>query len=337
MKILIATDAWSPQINGVVRTLQTTIGCLRKENHEVHVIHPELWKTYPVPGYPEIRIPISMPGIDKFIELFDPDAIHIATEGRVGWKVRNFCARHNHPFTTAYHTHFPMYLKKIHGVPESWSWKVIKKFHTKSQAVMVSTQTMIEVMEEQGIKNAVLWGRGVDTEIFRHRDLDTLGFERPIFLNVGRVSKEKGLPDFLSLELPGTKVVVGDGPMLSKYQEAYPSVKFLGAKSGQELGEIYSQSDVFVFPSKTDTFGLVMAEAIMSGVPVAAYPVPGPIDVVQDKVTGILDDDIKTACLKALELGRLKPDCADFSWEAATKQFLVNLRPLDSYTKSLHS
>lgn len=328
-KIVVVTDAWTPQVNGVVRTLTTTIGILRQRGYTVETVTPDLFKSVAVPFYPEIRL--ALPPYGMVDRLLDANAVHISTEGPLGLAARAACKTLKRPYTTAYHTQFPMYLKDKMGVPEGLTYRWLRWFHKDSDAVMVPTRSMIEELEEHGFTNAKLWGRGVDQTLFHPRALADIpeanrfpaDWPKPFFLNVGRISSEKNLDAFLSLDLPGTKIVVGDGPDRVALEAKYPQAKFVGAKSGLDLAYCYNQCDVFVFPSKSDTFGLVNIEALASGIPVAAYPVTGPRDIVEHGVTGALSDDLKKACLFCLTL--TIPRDRHYSWDAATDQFVSYL------------
>ena len=333
MRILLVTDAWSPQVNGVVVSLANTVKWLRTWGHEVHVLSPEGFRTMPMPTYPEIPLAI-LPGreVSRRIRELDPEAIHVATEGPLGIAARAHCVRHGLAFTTAYHTCFPEYVKPRFGVPLAWTYAWLRRFHSASSAVLVATHAIGTLLEDHGFRNVVHWSRGVDTELFvpsgeRFRDL-----RRPVFLYVGRVAVEKNLPAFLSLDLPGTKVVVGDGPQRRELERRFPEAVFAGLKQGAELASYYQRADVFVFPSRTDTFGLVLAEAMACGTPVAAYPVRGPIDVVTDPVAGVLDEDLGVAALRALELdrARVRRFAERYSWERSSRQFESHLVPARS-------
>lgn len=333
MKILLVSDAWFPQVNGVVRTLNMVIGELRAMGHEVETITPDLFKTLPCPTYPEIRLAYwPFFRVPEMIEAARPDAIHIATEGPLGMTARRYCVRNKLPFTTAYHTRFPEYVEPRLKIPAAWTYKIMRHFHGKSAGVMVATKSIRADLEARGFDNIKDWSRGVDTELFRPQAKDEIETERPVFMFVGRVAVEKNLPAFLELDLPGTKVVVGDGPDMDMLKRKFPKTIFVGAKKGEELARHYAAADVFVFPSRTDTFGLVMLEALACGVPVAAFPVPGPLDVIASNKVGVLSENLRDAALKASEL---KPaDCRDyalgFSWRACAEQFLGNLAPFDS-------
>lgn len=330
MKILFITDAWHPQINGVVRTLSTTGRELEKMGHAVGFIGPDQFKTVPLPGYPEIRIAVKpRRKLERLIAEFAPEAIHIATEGPLGWAGRAICRRRGLAFTTSYHTAFPEYLAERGPIPKSLSYAVLRNFHRASTAVMVATPTISRLLADRGFANIKRWTRGVDTDLFRPRSKDFLDAPRPISICVGRVSVEKNIEAFLSLTLPGTKYVVGGGPMLATLKRRYPEVRFVGPRDGEELAAYFAAADVFVFPSRTDTFGLVMLEALASGVPVAAFPVPGPLDVIGGSDIGVLDEDLGRAVSQALEIDPAR--CRDFalahSWQAAAHQFLSNVHP----------
>lgn len=341
LKICVVSDAWYPQINGVVRTLDTVRHELRRLGHRVYMITPDRFLTVPCPTYPEIRLAVGSGW--KLAALFDriqPDAIHIATEGPLGFAARRHCLRQGLPFTTAYHTNFPEYIMLRTGIPEQWLYSLVRRFHAPSSGMMVATASIRAQLEARGFRNIRSWSRGVDTELFRPRPDADLGLPRPVQLYVGRVAVEKNLEAFLAVDRPGTKVVVGDGPALGDLKAAYPDVVFAGFKQGEELAAYYAAADVFVFPSMTDTFGLVMLEALASGTPVAALPVAGPLDVIGrggrgvvdgfDAPIGCLDDDLAVAIDRALTA--TAEDCRryalNFSWHQCTLQFLHNLRPL---------
>lgn len=327
-RILIVSDAWHPQVNGVVRTLQQTVDQLKAWGHHVLVIGPDQFYSIPCPTYPEIRLTL-FPGarIRQLLKEFEPTAIHIATEGPLGWSARRVCKKDGLPFTTAYHTRFPDYVKARFGVPLRWTYAILRRFHQAGQAMMVSTDTLVRELGQRGFGNIKIWSRGVESDRFHPDQLPALELPKPVFVYVGRVAVEKNLPAFLDLDLPGSKLVVGDGPMLPELKKRYPDAHFVGAKHGQDLARHYAVGDVFVFPSKTDTFGLVVLEALASGLPVAAFPVPGPMDVIGGSGVGVLSDDLKSAALKALSIS--KHHCRQFainrSWPAATAQFLKNL------------
>src|ERR1700709_407169 len=323
MRILVATDAWHPQVNGVVRTLTMMATAAKSLGVEVGFLTPHSFRTVAMPSYRDLRLPCrNLPQIPRLIAEARPDSIHIATEGPIGLAVRRYCRKRGVPFTTSFHTRFPEYISARLPIPESWSWSALRWFHGASQAVMAATPALAGELRECGFRNVVLWPRGVDAQLFRPRAVD-LGLPRPIFLSVGRVAVEKNLEAFLELDLPGTKVVVGDGPARAALQRKYPQAVFLGALHGEALAEAYAAADVFVFPSKTDTFGLVLLEALASGVPVAAFPVTRPRDVIGDAPVGVLNHDLQSACLAALHVSR--DECRDFalgqSWEACARVF----------------
>ena len=330
MRILLVTDAWSPQINGVVMTLKNTILWLERWGHEVHVISPETFRTMPMPTYPEIPLAI-LPArqVARRIGEFEPEAIHVATEGPLGAAARAYCLKHRLNFTTAYHTCFPEYVKPRFGVPLAWTYAWLRRFHGASSALLVATPAIRKLLEERGFRNVVDWGRGVDIDLFCPAERRFTDLRRPVFLYVGRVAVEKNLPAFLSLDLPGTKLVVGDGPQRAELERRFPDAIFAGAKTGVELASYYQRADVFVFPSRTDTFGLVLAEAMACGTPVAAYPVRGPIDVVTDACAGVLDNDLTAAALAALRLDRdkVRRFALRYSWAQASQQFVSSLVP----------
>jgi hypothetical protein len=329
MRIAIATDAWLPQVNGVVTTLRNTVTELERTGHTVKVITADGLRTFACPTYPEIRLAVAPgPHAARSIDLFEPDAVHVATEGPLGLAARRHCMRTGRPFTTSYHTQFPEYVHARCRLPLAISYRWVRWFHDPASAVMVATQSVQERLERAGFRNIVRWSRGVDTAVFKPAPPQRLG-DRPIFLYVGRVSVEKNIADFLKLDLPGTKWVVGDGPDRSSLQARFPQAVFHGAKFGAELAHFYQQADVFVFPSRTDTFGLVLIEAMACGTPVAAYPVTGPKDVIPDPGAGALSDDLRAAAMKALTLDRetVLRHASGYTWAAATRQFAANLSP----------
>jgi len=328
MKIAIITDAWYPQTNGVVTTLNRTGECLRKMGHDVFYVTPKEFKTIPLPTYPEIRLSLfPYAKVVRMLDAFEPDAIHIATEGPLGSAANRYCKRRKLKFTTAYHTRFPQYLRLRLPVPVSISYAFLRRFHRDAQRTMVPTESLRKELTRWGFEDVVIWSRGVDVEIFKPRSEHFLEDQRPISMFVGRVAVEKNIAAFLSLDIPGTKYVVGDGPDLKELCEKYPKVKFIGFKYGDALAQYIAASDVFVFPSRTDTFGLVLLEAMACGIPVAAYPVTGPIDVVQQGITGYLHEDLRTAVLQALQLNA--DDARNYalrhSWMAATQTFYSHL------------
>lgn len=338
MRILIATDAWEPQVNGVVRTLTRVVQELREAGHIVEVIHPNEFKTFPLPTYPEIKVAIGVyePVQERF-KAFEPEAIHIATEGPIGLAARRICVEWKLPFTTSYHTRFPEYVSARLPLPLAAGYAYMKWFHKPSGRLMVATPTMRDELAAHGFRNISAWSRGVDTEVFRPRRKDEPdvfeGLPRPIFLYVGRVAVEKNIEAFVCLDLPGTKVVVGPGPQLEELKAKYPQVVFVGPKSGEELTAHYACADVFVFPSLTDTFGLVILEAMACGTPVAAYPAPGPIDIIPNSGAGALaasaTEGLKEACLESLKLDRkhVRAFAETFSWRSCAEDFVRNLQP----------
>jgi glycosyltransferase involved in cell wall biosynthesis len=330
VRIAIVSDAWFPQVNGVVRTLNTTAGMLRERGHRVEVIGPDRFSTVPCPTYPEIRLVWrgAKKGIARAIEGFGAQAVHVATEGPLGHAARAYCRRRGLPFTTSFHTFFPDYLALRFGLPRTWSFAYLRRFHGAAEVTMISTPTMESILRRRGFRGLARWRRAVDTELFRPLERDFLEYPRPISLFVGRVAVEKNLEDFLKLDIPGTKVVVGDGPQRRDFEKRYPAVKFLGVKHGDELVRHYSAADVFVFPSRTDTLGLVQLEAMACGVPVAAYPVQGPLDVVTAPDLGALDEDLGQAVARALDGSRAacRAHALQFSWQRSADEFFANLR-----------
>ncbi len=332
LKIVIATDAWKPQLNGVVRTLETLGDILIGFGNEVRYITPNEFKSVPLPSYPEIRLSL-LPNrrVSKIINEFKPDAIHIATEGPIGRAVRRFCKRRNYPYTTSFHTRFPEYANERWAVPISWGYAVLKDFHKDGEAMMVATPGLRDELAERGFTKMKMWARGVDLKKFVPGDRAFLDqYKRPIFLYVGRLAVEKSIEDFLKLDLPGTKLIVGDGPQREDLESRFKDAVFVGPKFGDELTQYYQGSDVFVFPSRTDTFGLVNVEALACGVPVAAYPVRGPLEILDGAPDGCgaLNEDLRQACLDANEK-RDPVACRRwaerFSWDAASRQFIANL------------
>lgn len=327
MRILIATDAWQPQVNGVVRTYERLAEDVKPLGAELQFLTPHEFHTLPCPTYPEVRL--AMPGWTYLVErikVSNPDGIHIATEGPVGWMTRAYCKYRKIPFTSSYHTRFPDYLESRFFIPASWTWAAQRRFHNAGAGIMVATPSLAQEMEIRGFKNVMAWTRGVDTELFRPRPVRHFGGE-PVFLYVGRVAVEKNLEAFLDLDLPGRKVVVGSGPQLGSLKAAYPAAVFTGPKTGLELAECYASADVFVFPSRTDTFGIVQLEAMAAGLPVAALPVTGPIDVVANGKTGILSNDLKSAAIAALDIDRntVRNESLHYGWEATARLFLANI------------
>ena len=332
LKVVVATDAWKPQLNGVVRTLDTLGQILTGFGNEVLYITPNEFKSVPLPSYSEIRLSI-MPNrkVAKMINEFQPDAIHIATEGPIGRAARRFCKRRGYPFTTSFHTRFPEYANERWNVPTKWGYAVLKDFHKDGETMMVATPGLRDELQDRGFSNMKLWTRGVDLKQFIPGDRSLFDqYERPVFLYVGRLAVEKSIEDFLEADLPGTKVVVGDGPQKEELKEKYKDAVFTGPRYGDDLTKCYQAADVFVFPSRTDTFGLVNVEALACGVPVASYPVRGPLEILDGapKECGAMNEDLRQACLDAYE-HRDPKICREwaenFSWEAATRQFIANL------------
>jgi glycosyltransferase involved in cell wall biosynthesis len=345
MRILLATDAWEPQVNGVVRTLTRIVAELRDMGDEVEVISPDQFPSFPLPTYPEIKLAVGAyeKVQDKF-KSFEPEAIHIATEGPIGLAARRICIEWKLPFTTSYHTRFPEYVSARLPVPLAAGYAYMKWFHKPSGRLMVATPTLRDELARHGFRNLSQWSRGVDTEVFRPRLPDDpdpyAGLRRPIFLNVGRVAVEKNIEAFVSLELPGTRVVVGDGPQRDELAARYPDVVFVGAKFGAELSAYFAGADVFVFPSLTDTFGLVLLEAMASGTPVAAFSAPGPIDLIPGSGAGAVapgqSDGLREACLDCLQLDRaaVRAFAEQFSWSVCAEEFRRNLQPYPEPEKS---
>jgi glycosyltransferase involved in cell wall biosynthesis len=338
MRIMLATDAWEPQVNGVVRTLTRTVAEMRAMGHTVEVISPDQFKTFPLPTYPEIKLAVgAYEPVQERFKNFEPEAIHIATEGPIGLAARRICVEWKLPFTTSYHTKFPEYVSARLPVPLQAGYAYMRWFHRPSGRLMVATPTMRDELAKHGFRNISPWTRGVDTEVFKPRaegQVDVYeGLTRPIWLNVGRIAVEKNIEAFVRLDLPGTKVLVGDGPQREELAERYPGVVFRGALHGQKLADHYACADVFVFPSLTDTFGLVILEAMAAGLPVAAYPAPGPIDIIPGSDAGALaatpTEGLREACLEADKLDRavVRAYAEKFSWRACAEEFVRNLEP----------
>jgi len=330
MRIAIATDAWFPQVNGVVRTMNRVIEELRSLGHDVEPFGPDRFMTVACPTYPEIRLALA-PGrkLGELFSKFAPQAIHISTEGPLGMAARRYCLAMNRPFTTAYHTRFPEYVEARTRLPVRHAYRWLRRFHGPSRGVMVATDSIKDELQHWGFANIRAWSRGVDTTMFRPRDKSWLTLPRPVHVYVGRVAVEKNIEAFLALDLPGSKMVVGDGPMLPMLRQRYPAVHFAGARHGEDLARHYAAADLFVFPSRTDTFGLVMLEALASGLPVAAYPVPGPLDVIGNTGVGVLDEDLAAAARDAIAISpaRCRDVALQFSWRRTAEQFLGNLAP----------
>lgn len=337
-KITIVTDAWHPQVNGVVRSLDSTIEEMRRLGHDIMLVTPDRFRNIPLPSYPEIRIALTRYStVAKEIDKFQPSFVHIATEGPLGFYARKWCLKNGMPFSTSYHTRFPEYVSARLPLPQSLLYGFVRRFHNAGNLCMVATQSLETELSLRGFKNLKRWTRGIDQSLYTPQPLveRPFGLPRPIFMSVGRVAVEKNVPAFLELELPGSKVVVGDGPDREKLQRAFPDVLFTGSKFGKELADHYAQADVFVFPSKTDTFGNVILEALACGVPVAAYPVTGPADILGGHPdASALHEDLRQACLNALTSSRIAArDLAKtFTWEAATHQFLENVMRANGIT-----
>jgi len=331
-RILIVTDAWLPQVNGVVKTLQNTAAELERRGHAVGFITPLGFRTLPCPTYPDIRLSLCTKAmVAQQIDAFAPDALHLSTEGPLGWAARAVALDRGWQFTTAYHTRFPEYLASRSPIPADWSYGLLRRFHGPSAAVMAPTGSIIRDLEARRFANVVHWSRGVDHSVFKPEPpAERRGAEPPVFLHAGRVSIEKNIEAFLQLDLPGEKWIAGDGPALAGLRRRYPEATFLGMKTHAELADIYRQARVFVFPSRTDTFGLVLVEAMACGLPVAAYPVPGPLDVIGESDAGVLDTDLSRACHRALDLRAEDAirHAAQFNWQAATDQFRSALVPI---------
>jgi glycosyltransferase involved in cell wall biosynthesis len=334
MRIMIVSDAWEPQVNGVVRTLRMTAEQLREMGHEVGMLAPDCFRSLPCPTYPEIRLALATRGeVARRIDAFRPDALHIATEGPLGWKARAIARSRGWPFSTAYHSRFPEYVRSRVRVPLGWSYALLRRFHNAGVATLAPTPAIVDDLRARGFARARLWSRGVDLALFTPiGEREARSADQPVFLYVGRLAVEKQVDAFLRLDLPGEKWVVGDGPERARLQAAYPDARWFGMLHGEALARAYRSADVTVFPSVTDTFGLVLVESMASGTPVAAFPVPGPLDVVGSSSGGVLDADLRRACLAALALPRpaVRAHAETFSWPAATQQFLQALRPLMS-------
>lgn len=329
MRLLIATDAWHPQVNGVVRSIERMTEAGAGLGIETVLLTPADFASLPMPGYAEIRL--SLVTAARVLARWDrlaPTHVHIATEGPIGHAVRGACLRRGQPFTTSYHTRFPEYLAARAPVPEAWSYAWLRRFHAAGSGTMVSTPSLERELSAKGFAGLMRWTRGVDTDLFRPREGDPFpGLPRPIFLSVGRLAVEKNLSAFLALDLPGSKVVVGDGPDRARLQALAPDARFLGALTGEALARAYAGADVFVFPSLTDTFGIVLLEALACGVPVAAYPVTGPLDVIGGTGAGALDADLRAASLAALSVprARCRAEALRYTWAESARQFYENI------------
>jgi glycosyltransferase involved in cell wall biosynthesis len=325
MRILIATDAWRPQVNGVVRTLSALACAAQKLGVQIEFLSPEGFWTVPVPTYPGLRLALpSRNEVARRIDAIKPDAIHLATEGPIGHSVRAYCRKNSRPFTTSYTTRFPEYISARLPIPERWIYAALRRFHAEATVMMVATPSLMSELKLRGFGNIGMWTRGVDVDLFRPDRAINLDFLQPIFMTVGRVAVEKNLEAFLSLKLPGTKVVIGGGPALPELKCKFPDTKFLGQLENGVLAAHLAAADVFVFPSRTDTFGIVQLEALASGVPIAAFPVTGPKDVIGDNPVGVLNEDLTAACMEALWISRdtCRQFALQYSWENSARQFI---------------
>ena len=326
-KIAIVTDAWHPQINGVVTTLTRTINHLQQFGYQVLAITPELFTSVPCPSYNEISLALTSPrSLERTLSSYGPNSIHIATEGPLGWAARSVCKKHNFSFSTSYHTRFPEYVRLRWPIPLKFTYRIVRSFHQAADRTMVATRSLMEELSGRGFNNLVHWSRGVDTDLFKPLENKQRN-EPPVFIYLGRVAVEKNIEAFLSLDLPGRKRVIGDGPAREELSRKYPDTDFVGYKTGQDLVDVLCRGDVMVFPSLTDTFGVVMLEAMASGLPVAAFPVTGPSEIVKNGINGYLDNDLQQAAIRALDV--TPAACRDFAmnhtWESCSKQFLSNL------------
>ncbi len=333
LKIAFITDAWHPQINGVVTTIDNTCKTLREQGNELLMITPDQFNTIPCPSYPSIKLAVfCYPKVKKLLDNFSPDRIHIATEGPLGLAARKYCLKHKLAFTTSFHTLFAEYTHLRFKVPISWGYRLLHWFHNPASHIMVATGRVETDLIKRGFKKEkfVRWSRGVDTDRFKPRDKGHLSYPRPISMFVGRVAVEKSIEDFLALSIPGTKVVVGDGPQLSQLKSQYPEAVFHGFETGEPLAKTMAAADIFVFPSRTDTFGIVMLDALACGLPVAAYPVQGPLDVLIDNQTGCMRENLQEAFYDAIKLK--SEDCRKqaltYSWQNCSAQFFKNLVPV---------
>jgi glycosyltransferase involved in cell wall biosynthesis len=327
MRILVVTDAWHPQVNGVVRTYERLAFEAGKLGFKVSFLAPCDFHTLPCPTYPEIRLALATPrAIAEHVAKVKPDFIHIATEGPLGLMARFYCRKTKWPFTTSYHTRFPEYVAARLPVPESWCYALQRRFHNGAAGTFVATRSIADELMARGFERLMLWSRGVDTELFHPRPVRQFG-SPPVFLYVGRVAVEKNIKAFLDLDLPGRKVVVGSGPQSEELQALYPEVLFTGPRQGEDLALAYASADVFVFPSLTDTFGLVLLEALASGVPVAAFPVSGPVDVVTEPGMGVLGWDLQDAALQALTLDKAaaRAHALRYCWANSAREFIENM------------
>jgi glycosyltransferase involved in cell wall biosynthesis len=332
VRILLISDTWRPQVNGVVRTLTTLESELARQGHVPRFIIPAGRPSIPIPGYKELRMAFIRPTeVGREIDAFEPDAVHIATEGPMGLAARSWCLRKNLDFTTGFHTRYPEFAEAMYGIPgiRQSLYAGLRWFHRPSRGIMVPTPSVAATLRQRGFENLRVWNRGVDIELFRPGPKDAVKLPRPVFVCAGRIAAEKGLEDFLALKLPGSKVVIGDGPLLERLRSEHPDVHFTGYLFNGAYAQMLGAADVFVFPSRNDTFGLVMLEALACGVPVAAYPVPSPVDVIEDGVCGCLDDDLERAAMRALEIDPAA--CRRYAearpWSAVARRFLELIVP----------
>jgi len=328
IRILIVTDAWLPLVNGVVRSIEALVREAPSLGVEIQILAADGFRTVPLPTYPQVRIALTWPGaVRRRIEELQPDFVHIATEGPLGLCAWFACRSAGLPFTTCYHTRFPEYLAARRVAPRRFVYALLRRFHNASAGMMVSTETLGDELDKRGFVRSMRWSRGVDCNLFRPRETSIFEFPRPIFLTCARVAVEKNLDAFLSLDLPGSKVVVGDGPARKKLARRFPQAHFVGEMRDERLAAAYASADVFVFPSLTDTFGLVLLEALASGLPVAANPVMGPLDVIGDSGAGVLDANLGRAALAALSIPRelARAHALTFSLSASAQQFVDNV------------
>jgi len=336
---MIVSEAWNPQINGVVRTLKMTSRELTKMGHTVELLTPQGFRSVPCPTYPDIRLSITTPReVARRIDAFGPDCLHIATEGPLGWMARAVALGRNWPFTTAFHSRFPEYIYARSRFPLSWSYAALRKFHNAGRGTLVPTPTIVEGLRERGFIHAKLWSRGVDLAAFAPEGERLERGEGPIFLYVGRLAIEKNIEAFLSLDLPGEKWIAGEGPAEARLKTRFPDARWLGVLDGPGLATLYRTADVMVFPSLTDTFGLVILESLACGTPVAAFPVTGPIDVIGKSVAGVMHQDLRVACMEALKISRAtaRAHAETFSWTEASLQFLSALHPIGAQPAAEH-
>lgn len=329
MRLLIATDTWRPQVNGVVRSIEHMAEHAPHFGAELRLATPFDFRSLPLPTYPEIRLALTWPAaVARRIAEFAPTHIHVATEGPVGYAARRACLANGWPFSTSYHTRFPEYVAARLPVPERWVYGLLRRFHNSGNAVLVATESLRAELAQHGFENIHLWSRGVDAGLFHPARRQPLGLTPPVFLYVGRLAVEKNLPAFLALDLPGTKLVVGDGPARQELESRFPQAHFVGPRSGVALAEFYASSDVFVFPSRTDTFGMVLLEALASGLPIAGFPVTGPSDVLGDSGCGVLEEDLRAAALGALDISRdrCRSYAERFRWHESARQFFGVVR-----------